>query len=77
MTEKSYATNVWTILLVSTLLMLFFFALVIHHRDVEDRVEQHRATMPGPASGAAERTKSGGHDVGHPAETPRESATKK
>jgi cytochrome c5 len=57
MTEKRYATNVSMILGVSIVLMLFIFILVAHHRDVPDRVQQHRGALLGTASSVAERIK--------------------
>jgi len=57
MTEKSYATNVWTILGISVVLMLFIFLLVGHHYRVPDRVRQDRAVLLGNGSNVAERIK--------------------
>ena len=57
MTEKRYAVNVLTILGISVLLMLFFFALVSHHHDIPDRVQQDRGALMGTGSSVAERIK--------------------
>jgi hypothetical protein len=57
MTEKSYATNVWMILGVSVVLLLFIFLLVGHHHDVPDRVRVNRGALLGPGSGVAEQVK--------------------
>jgi len=39
MTEKSYATNVLTILAISVVLMAFIFLLVGHHYGIPERVD--------------------------------------
>jgi len=57
MTEKSYATNVWTILGVSAVLMLFIFLLVAHHYGMPNRVRMDRAVLLGSGSNVAERIK--------------------
>ena len=57
MTEKSYATNVWTILGISAVLMLFIFLLVGHHYGMPDRVRMDRAVLLGSGSNVAERIK--------------------
>jgi hypothetical protein len=57
MTEKSYATNVWTILGISALLMLFLFLLVGHHRNIPDRVRLNRGALLGGGSSVADRVK--------------------
>ena len=57
MTEKSYATNVWTILGISAVLMLFIFLLVGHHYGIPDRVRMDRAVLLGSGSNVAERIK--------------------
>jgi cytochrome c5 len=57
MTEKSYATNVWTILGISVVLMLFIFLLVGHHYGIPDRVRMDRAVLLGSGSNVAERIK--------------------
>src|SRR5712664_1529610 len=57
MTEKSYATNFWTILGISAVLMLFIFLLVGHHYGMRDRVRMDRAALLGTGSSAAERIK--------------------
>ena len=55
MTEKSYATNILTILGISVVLMLFIFLLVGHHRDIPDRVRLDRGALLGVGSSVAER----------------------
>jgi hypothetical protein len=75
MTKKSYATNVSMILGVSLALMLFLFLLVAHHRDIADRVQQHRGAL-GTGSNAADRTKPVGHVSVPSAHTQGESAKK-
>jgi cytochrome c5 len=55
MTEKSYATNFWTILGISAVLMLFIFLLVGHHYGTADRVRLDRAALLGTGSSGAER----------------------
>src|SRR6266853_5856920 len=57
MTEKSYATNVWTILGISAVLMLFIFLLVGHHYGTANRVRMDRAVLLGNGSNAVERIK--------------------
>jgi len=57
MTEKSYAKNVWTILGISAVLMLFIFLLVGHHYGMRDRVRMDRAVLLGSGSNVAERIK--------------------
>ena len=57
MTEKSYATNFWTILGISAVLMLFIFLLVGHHYGMRDRVRMDRAVLLGSGSNVAERIK--------------------
>jgi cytochrome c5 len=57
MTEKSYATNVWTILGISAVLMLFIFLLVGHHYGMPNRVRMDRAVLLGSGSNVAERIK--------------------
>jgi cytochrome c5 len=57
MTEKSYAVNVFTILGVSVVLMVFLFVLVAHHHNVPDRVRQDRGALLGTGSSVAERIK--------------------
>jgi cytochrome c5 len=57
MTEKSYATNVWTILGISVVLMLFIFLLVGHHSSIPDRVRMDRAVLLGSGSSVAGRIK--------------------
>jgi cytochrome c5 len=72
MTEKSYATNVWMILGISVVLMLFIFLLVGHHRDIPDRVRLDRRTLLGTGSSVAERIKPVAQVNVASAETPRE-----
>lgn len=72
MTEKRYTVNVLTILGISVLLMLFFFVLVIHHRDIPDRVQQDRGALLGTVSSVAERIKPVGQVDVAAAETQRE-----
>jgi len=57
MTEKSYVTNVWMILGISVVLMLFIFLLVGHHHDIPDRVRLDRGALLGTGSSVAERIK--------------------
>jgi cytochrome c5 len=57
MTEKSYATNVWTILGVSVVLMLFIFLLVGHHYGMPDRVRMDRRVLLSAGPSVAERIK--------------------
>ena len=57
MTEKRYAMNVYIILGISVVLMLFFFVLVVHHQDIPDRVQQDRGVLLGTGSSVAERIK--------------------
>ena len=57
MTEKSYATNFWTILGISAVLMLFIFLLVGHHYGMRDRVRMDRAVLLGSGSSVAGRIK--------------------
>ncbi len=57
MTKKSYATNLYVILGVSVALMLFIFALVVHHNGISDRVRLDRSALLAVGSNAAERIK--------------------
>ena len=57
MTEKSYATNFWTILGISAVLMLFIFLLVGHHYGMRDRVRMDRAVLLGSGSNVTDRIK--------------------
>src|SRR5260221_10631835 len=57
MTEKSYATNFWTILGISAVLMLFIFLLVGHHYGRADRVRMDRDVLLGSGSSVAGRIK--------------------
>ena len=55
MTKKSYAVNVSIILGASTVLMLFIFILVSHHRSMADRVRLDGSALRSTASSVAER----------------------
>ena len=57
MTEKRNATNISIILGLSVVLMLFIFVLVAHHRDIPDRIQQHRGALLGTGSSVDERIK--------------------
>jgi len=57
MTEKSYATNFWTILGISAVLMLFIFLLVGHHYGTANRVRMDRAVLLGSGSNVTDRIK--------------------
>jgi cytochrome c5 len=57
MSEKSYATNVWTILGISVVLLSFIFLLVGHHQHTPDRVRLDRGPLLGTGSSVAERIK--------------------
>jgi cytochrome c5 len=72
MNEKRYAMKVSIILGISVVLMLFFFVLVAHHRDIPDRVQQLRGALLGTGSSVAERIKPVGQVVVASAETQRE-----
>src|SRR5881409_410311 len=72
MTEKSYATNFWTILGISAVLMLFIFLLVGHHYGTADRVRMDRAVLLGSGSNVAERIKPVARVEVAPAQTQRE-----
>jgi cytochrome c5 len=56
MTEKRNATNISIILGLGVVLMLFIFVLVAHHRDIPDRIQQHRGAL-GTGSSVDERIK--------------------
>src|SRR3970040_2225289 len=75
MAEKRNAVNVSTVLGISAslVLMLFFFILVAHHRDVPDRVRQQRPAQLSAGSSVAERIKPVGQVVVASAETQKES----
>jgi len=73
MTEKSYATNVWTILGISAVLLLFIFLLVGHHYGMPDRVRIDRAVLLGSGSNVAGRIKPVAQVAVASAETQRES----
>jgi cytochrome c5 len=74
MTEKRQAVNVSIVLGItaSAVLMLFFFILVAHHRDVPDRVRQNRSAQLSAGSSVAERIKPVGQVVVASAETQKE-----
>ena len=76
MTEKRNAVNVSIVLGISAsaVLMLFFFILVAHHRDVPDRVRQNRSAQLSTGSTVAERIKPVGQVVVASAETQKEPA---
>ena len=76
MTEKSYATNVWTILGISAVLMLFIFLLVGHHYGTANRVRMDRAVLLGSGSNVAGRIKPIAQVNVASAETQREAVTK-
>jgi len=72
MTKKSYAMHVSTILGASAVLLLFFFVLVAHHRDIPDRVRLDGSALRSTASSVAERIKPVGQLSVLSAETQRE-----
>jgi len=74
MTEKRYAVNASIILGISAsaVLLLFFYLLVAHHRDVPDRVQQLRSAQLSTGSSVAERIKPVGQVVVASAETQSE-----
>jgi len=72
MTKKSYAMHVSTILGASAVLLLFFFVLVAHHRDIPDRVRLDGSALRSTASSVAERIKPVGQLSVASAETQRE-----
>ena len=72
MTKKSYAKNFSIILGISVVLMLFFFVLVAHHRDIPDQVQQHRSALMSTATSVADRIKPVGRVEVASAETQRE-----
>jgi len=74
MTEKRNSVNVSTILGISAsaVLMLFFFVLVAHHRDIPDQVRLQRSALSSTGSSVAERIKPVGQVVVISAETQRE-----
>ena len=75
MTEKRNATNISIILGLSVVLMLFIFVLVAHHRDIPDRIQQHRGALLGTGSSVDERIKPVGQVSVPSAETQREPAS--
>jgi cytochrome c5 len=72
MTEKRYAMNVLIIIGVSTVLTVFVFVLVSHHRDMPDRVRMDRGALLSTGSSVAERIKPVGQVVVASAEAQRE-----
>jgi len=74
MADKRNAVNVSIVLGISAsaVLMLFFFILVAHHRDVPDRVRQQRPAQLSTGSSVAERIKPVGQVVVASAETQKE-----
>jgi cytochrome c5 len=74
MTEKRNAVNVSIVLGISAsaVLMLFFFILVAHHRDIPDRVRQQRPAQLSTGSSVAERIKPVGQVVVAAAEPQQE-----
>ena len=72
MTKKSYAMHVSMILGASAVLLLFFYILVAHHRDIPDRVRLDRGALLATASSAAERIKPVGQVSVASAQTQRE-----
>ena len=69
MTKKSYAMHVSMILGASAVLLLFFFVLVAHHRDIPDRVRLDRSALLSTATSVAERIKPVGQVSVQSAET--------
>lgn len=57
MAKKSYVTNLVMILGVSTVLLVFIFILVAHHREVPDKVRLDRGVLLAGGSSVAERIK--------------------
>jgi cytochrome c5 len=57
MTKKRYAMNVSIILGIGTVLMLFMFVLVTHHRGVPDRAREDRSALLTTGSSVTERIK--------------------
>jgi cytochrome c5 len=74
MTEKRNAVNASIVIGISAsvVLMLFFFILVAHHRDIPDRVQQLRSAQLRTGSTVAERIKPVGQVVVAAAETQKE-----
>ena len=72
MTKKSYAMHVSMILGASAVLLLFFYILVAHHRDIPDRVRLDRGVLLSTASSVAERIKPVGQVSVASVETQRE-----
>jgi cytochrome c5 len=74
MTKKRTATNVLIIIGASSVLTVFFFVLVGHHRDIPDQVRQHRSALLASGSRVAEPIKPVPGAVAASAETQREPA---
>jgi cytochrome c5 len=74
MADKRFAKNVSIILGIGGVLMLFSFVLVVHHRDISDRIQQNRHALLGAGSSVAERTKAIGQINAASAETQRQPA---
>ena len=72
MTKKNHTMNVWIILVISTVLLLFIFVLVAHHREIPDQVRQHRGALTSTPTSVAERIKPVGQVEVAAAETRRE-----
>ena len=72
MTKKNNSMNVSIILVISFVLLLFIFVLVAHHREIPDRVRQHRGALSSTAASVAERIKPVGQVEVAAAETQRE-----
>jgi hypothetical protein len=64
MAKKSYVTNLVMILGVSTVLLVFIFILVAHHREVPDKVRLDRGVLLAGGSSVAERIKPVGEVAG-------------
>ena len=69
MTVKRNAMNVSIILGIGIVLMLFFFVLVVHHREIHARVQQQSGALLGTNSTVAERIKPVGQVDLAPAKT--------
>jgi cytochrome c5 len=60
MTDKRFAKKFWIFFGISAVLMLFGFLLVAHHRDIPERVREHRNALLNTDSTVAERIKAVG-----------------
>ena len=76
MSKKRNAINAAIILGVSTVLLVFIFILVIHHRGISERVRQDRSALLTTGSTVAERIKPVGEVSVASADTQQESAKK-